>query len=137
MSNCKDRRPGRLVVDLEESHGVLEMHQLLDSTGSSFCQPGGAKDKTIFSPKGIKDQAAQREIHISPSSAYSSPAHVPPPIPSEKHHEYFDRQMELQMDFLFPSVSSAPPEENQVASPSNQLTLALLELIPGNRSLGT
>ena len=83
MSNCKPHRPGRLVVDfvdLEESRGFLEMYQLLGSTGSSFYQPRNAKDNIIFSPKGIKDRAAQREIHISPSSAYSSPAHVLPPI---------------------------------------------------------
>ena len=72
-------------------------------------------------------------IDVPPSFSCSSRALVLLPIPSETRLGCSD--LCPQLDLLFLSVSSAPPE-NQGSS-NSEVTLDLLELMPGSRSLGT
>ena len=74
-----------------------------------------------------------KRIDVPPSFSCSSQALALLPILSETRLGCSD--LCPQVDFRFPSVSSAPPEYQ--GSSSNEVTLALLELMPGSRSLGT
>ena len=74
-----------------------------------------------------------KRIGVPPSFSCSSQALAPLPILLEKPLGCSD--LCPQLDLWFLSVSSAPPG-NQGSS-SNEVTLALLELMPGSRSLGT